>query len=138
MVHLVSVLSNFEPIQLRIEAAARTKRREPRLTRADLRRRIRVRDQQLIKRYEAGETVKRLAREFGMNHSTIRALLVEAGVTVRTRRRLSVEQIARAHDLYLDGYSTTQIAELFGCYASTIGRALVKLGVSLRPPGKAS
>jgi DNA-directed RNA polymerase specialized sigma24 family protein len=70
-----------------------------------------------------------------MHHGTVRAVLKDAGIQIRTRQRLTDRQLEEAKRLYIAGQSTTEIGEVLGCYASTVGRALTKLGVSLRPPG---
>ncbi|MBZ5735144.1 helix-turn-helix domain-containing protein [Nocardioides sp. TRM66260-LWL] len=89
----------------------------------------------MVERYVAGETVKALAAEHGLHHQTIRAVLVEAGVLVRTRQRLTQKQLEEIVKLYESGLTTTEIGERLGVYASTVGRQLKKLGVELRAPG---
>jgi hypothetical protein len=40
---------------------------------------------QLRDRYEAGSSIRDLANEFGLSFGTVRALLLEAGVCLRSR-----------------------------------------------------
>jgi DNA invertase Pin-like site-specific DNA recombinase len=137
MVLLLGALSNFEAIQIGVKTKLTPPLETGALTRADLQEQTADLHGQLVARYRAGETVKALAREFGLHHGTVRGVLQDAGITIRTRRRLTTQQLEEAKRLYLAGQSTTEIGERFGCYASTIGRALLKLGVTLRPPGRA-
>lgn len=135
MVRLLAHLSNFEPVQIKVKINRGQGRHKRAPSRADLHKRRTRLHKQLVKRYQAGETVKTLAAEHNLHHGTVRAVLVEAGVEIRTRRRLTDAQVAHARDMYLAGFTTTEIGEVLGVYASTVGRALIKAGVRLRPAG---
>ncbi len=90
----------------------------------------------MVARYRSGETVKALAQEYDMHHQTVRQILVEAGVEVRRRQRLSDDNLTEVRRLYEAGATTTEIGEQFGVYASTIQRALHRLGVERRSAGR--
>lgn len=108
---------------------------EPLPTRADLQKGANAVAVELVARYSSGETVKALAAEFCMHHQTVREVLCEAGVVVRTRQRLTSQQLREIERLYADGASTSELGARFGVAASTVGRALIRRGVVLRPPG---
>jgi DNA-binding NarL/FixJ family response regulator len=135
VVRLVAALSNFEPLQVepdreRVEHVVESM--TSRQTRVAV---TTARHEELVRRYDAGETVKALAAEFGMHHQTVRAAVAESGVPVRTRERLTAEQISEITRLYEAGRTTTEIGARYGVYASTIQRQLKRVGVPLRKPG---
>jgi len=81
--------------------------------------------------YEAGETTKELAAEYGIHRVTVSSHLRWAGIPLR-RSGLNAAQIAEAADLYRAGYSSERIAERFGVNADTVIRALRRAGVAIR------
>lgn len=92
-----------------------------------------------VKGYVAGETVKTLAAEHGLHHQTVRAVLIEAGVLVRTRQRLTQTQLEEIVQPYESGLTTTEIGERYGVCTSTVGlHHLKQLGVGRRAPGSRS
>jgi DNA-binding transcriptional regulator LsrR (DeoR family) len=107
----------------------------------DLRKRVRqdreALAQELMERYQAGETIKTLAAQFGMHHRTVRKRLLEAGLELRPSRMLSDHQIQQAKVLYeQEGWTTHRIGTEFGVSHNTIRRHLHHLGVMLRPMGR--
>jgi uncharacterized protein (DUF433 family) len=133
---LVSHLSNFEPIQFEVKSDAEFTPVASGQTRADLQKEEQLVHVEILQRYEAGETAKVLAREFGLHHRTVAAIVDAAGLTLRKRQRLSQADVERICALYESGLTTTEIAVEFGCYDSTIRRQLIRLGVQLRPAGR--
>jgi len=85
----------------------------------------------LVAGYEAGETTKELAAEYGIHRVTVSSHLRRAGIPLR-RSGLNAAQIAEAADLYRAGYSSERIAERFGVNADTVIRALRRAGVAIR------
>lgn len=129
---LVAALSNFELIQGEIphgreKLAVSTTSRQRRAAATE------ALHADLARRYKAGETVKALAAEFGMHRQTVRAVVAGVRVPVRTRQRLTADQVDEIQRLYRSGLTTTEIGEFFEVYASTIQRALKRRGVALRP-----
>jgi len=88
----------------------------------------------LIARYEAGGTVKGLARELGVHHATARHYLNRAGVMRPRREPLSKLEVAEAVELYGTGLSIAQVAAKFDRKYQTMRQALLRAGVQMRPP----
>ncbi|MGH3906163.1 MAG: helix-turn-helix domain-containing protein, partial [Pseudonocardiaceae bacterium] len=64
-----------------------------------------------------------------------RRVLSEAGVRLRTRRRLPVEQSEWVITQYQRGATLRELAELTGCSYSSIRRLLLAAGVTVRARG---
>lgn len=88
----------------------------------------------LIARYEAGGTVKGLAREFGVHHSTARQYLNRAGVIRPRRTALTKVEVAEAVKLYDSGLTVSQVAAKFDRKYQTMRQALLRAGVTMRAP----
>lgn len=83
----------------------------------------------LIERYLAGETIKELARECGVNTKIVWNRIKEAGVPIRGRRLpVPDDLIAR----YLSGVSEKQLATDTGLSRSVIRRRLIEAGIQPR------
>ena len=91
---------------------------------------------ELLERYERGESVRQLASAYGIHRHTVSAHLERQGIQRRgPNRKLTDEQCAKIADLYSAGRSLAQIGEQFGAHAKTISNELRKLGVKIRPQG---
>ncbi|MGH3908285.1 MAG: helix-turn-helix domain-containing protein [Pseudonocardiaceae bacterium] len=86
-------------------------------------------------RYRAGVSIEGLARHTGRDRRVLRRVLSEAGVRLRTRRRLPVEQSEWVITQYQRGATLRELAELTGCSYSSIRRLLLAAGVTLRALG---
>ncbi len=88
----------------------------------------------LIERYEAGGTVKGLAREVGVHHETARHYLHRAGVMRPRREPLTKAEVEEAVELYGSGLTIAQVAAKFDRKYQTMRQALLRAGVQMRPP----
>lgn len=88
----------------------------------------------MVSAYEAGGTVKGLAREFGVHHTTVRRLLDRAGVVRRKVVPLTEAELTLAAKLYDEGLTIAQVGERFGRKYQTMRRELLRAGVVMRPP----
>jgi hypothetical protein len=86
---------------------------------------------ELIKAYERQETVKELAKRFGIHRATVTALLRRHGVVLR-RPGLASDDIPAAASLYRQGWSCARLGERFGVDAATAWRALCSAGIAMR------
>lgn len=87
--------------------------------------------QKLIAAYEAGGTVRAVAKQFGITPQTASSLLKCQGVVIRDTR-LSEEDIDKAAHLYATGLSLARVAERVNSNAETVRRQLRKRGVKMR------
>ena len=81
--------------------------------------------------YQAGATVREVARSYHVHGTTVPGVLERAGVA-RRYQRLSPEQGVVAAQLYEAGDSLLVVAARFEVDASTVWRALRRAGVVLR------
>lgn len=89
---------------------------------------------ELVARYEAGQSVRLLAVEFGIHRETVLEHLKRAGVSRRPNvRKLTDEQVTCAVGLYATNLSLVKVAAHFDVNAATIRREFVRTGVALRP-----
>ena len=87
----------------------------------------------LVKQYEAGSTVNRLAHTFGVHRTTVLAHLDRCGIKRRrTLRRLTDPEVETAASLYRDGNSLKTTASYFAIDAETLRREFKKAGVAIR------
>lgn len=85
----------------------------------------------LIVGYQSGKTIKELAVQFQIHHTTVSNILKRRGVS-RRYRPLTSEQIEQAVNAYQAGSSSKMIGDLLGVDASTIWRSLKREGVKMR------
>ncbi len=85
----------------------------------------------LVIAYQSGNTIKELAVQFQIHHTTVSNLLERRGVP-RRYRPLTPEQIDHAVKAYQAGSSSKMIGDLLGVDASTIWRSLKREGVKMR------
>lgn len=86
----------------------------------------------LIESYRAGTDMGRVAGKFGIHRTTVSSILRRHQVPLR-RQGLSVDQVALASRLYVEGLSLVRVAERFGCDAETVRQAFIWAGVRVRP-----
>ncbi len=88
----------------------------------------------LVSGYKAGGTVKGLAREFGVHHTTVRRMLDRAGVERRKVMPLNDAELTLAAQLYGQGLTIAQVGEALNRRYQTMRRELLRAGVVMRPP----
>ncbi|WP_217440631.1 hypothetical protein [Nocardia barduliensis] len=69
--------------------------------------------QRLVAQYEAGVSIADIARKYGMHTQTIDSHLKRQGVRKRRVFQLSPELVDEVARLYIDGWSTIEIAKKF-------------------------
>jgi hypothetical protein len=99
---------------------------------------LRGHEDEIVRRYEAGESTLTIAVDFGVTDAPVRRVLHERGVTRRPRgpyRRPLAGSEEVVAVLYRDGLSLRDIATLMACSVIAVKGALVRRRVPLRPPG---
>ena len=86
----------------------------------------------LIRRYQAGESVAKLAREKGVTHKVIARILDNAGVYERGRTNRKPLDADTIVSRYLAGESEKAIADSMDVRRDAIRRRLLKAGVTPR------
>jgi hypothetical protein len=86
----------------------------------------------LIERYLAGESMTRLAPEFGVTRQAIGGLLRRRGIPVRPQAKLTEMQRVEAAQRYIRGQTCEQIAADFGVSGVAILGVLNRRGVPVR------
>lgn len=86
----------------------------------------------LIERYVAGESMTRLAPEFGVTRQAIAGLLRRRGIVVRPQAKLTELQRVEAVERYVRGQTCAQIAADFGVTGVAILCLLNRRGVKIR------
>jgi len=92
--------------------------------------------EQIIRRYEAGESTCRLAPHFDVSPKTIERILKRRGL-LRSNRKLTATQINEACQRYKAGESSEDIAKDLGVWGTSIRRWLRYYGVTMRSPSQA-
>ena len=87
--------------------------------------------QDLVAAYEAGSTIRAVAKQFGVTAQTASGLLRRQGVVLRDPR-LSEEGIDTAVHLYAQGLSLARVDDRVNSTAETVRRQLRKRGVKMR------
>jgi DNA-directed RNA polymerase specialized sigma24 family protein len=90
---------------------------------------------ELVRLYEAGESMVELSEKFECHRQTVARQLKKAGVALREQRVRTSAFDQRAKVLYEQGHSLDEVADLLGVQASTINRAVKGAGGQLRLPG---
>jgi DNA-binding CsgD family transcriptional regulator len=89
--------------------------------------------ERLKRTYEAGATLRDLAREFQIHRTTAADLLERSGVFRRVKGPSEV-QMSEAIRMYLAGQSAARIGQALGFAADTIRYRLKAAGVQMRGP----
>lgn len=92
---------------------------------------------EIVRRYESGETARALADEFGVAKSALLNLFRRNNVVVR-RRALTDEQVAELARDYQTGKTLSELEAETGVPHGTIQRALKAAGTPMRPRGGSS
>ncbi len=115
-----------------IQASAREADAEPTPSRK-LRRRLGAAGvAEVAARYEAGESLRQLAKSIDASSDAILRLLGEEGVHTRQPRMLTADEKAEVVRRYQAGESTYQVAAATGVPKTTVARTLQRAGVALR------
>lgn len=94
-----------------------------------------VQVEQLVAQYEAGDAIDGLAREFGINRTTVIRHLERHGVQRRkVIRKMTDAEVAAAARRYATGLSLVAVATEFGVCDRTLRREFDAAGVKTRPP----
>jgi IS30 family transposase len=88
---------------------------------------------ELVKAYPTGQTMRSLAQQFGVHPDTVSRHGQRAGVR-RPVVKVTASVLARARQLYEQGWSTPQIGRELGIGSSSIAKKLRQSGVQMRPP----
>ncbi len=88
----------------------------------------------LVEAYCGGETMRALARQFGLDRNTVSRHLERAKVAKRPTVKMTVAVVAHAQQLYEQGWSTQRIGRELGASPSTVYKALKRAGVRMRAP----
>ena len=90
--------------------------------------------EELLERYQSGDVpVRELAKEFGVDRSTLLLHVQRAGLVRRSESTFwSETELARAVARYQAGALCREIAVEFGVSKSTVARRLQAAGVSMR------
>lgn len=86
----------------------------------------------LIQRYLAGESMTRLAPEFGVSRPAIAGMLRRRGIAVRPQAKLTELQRVEAAERYVRGQTCAEIAADFGVTGVAILGVLNRRGVPIR------
>jgi DNA invertase Pin-like site-specific DNA recombinase len=88
----------------------------------------------IVDLYEKGQTQKLIAQYFQCAENTVREILCQSGIKIRTGGylKISPDNYPMIIDLYERGDSTKTIAMRFGCNRHTIQNILNKMGIKKR------
>lgn len=90
--------------------------------------------QELIQRYQAGETIYELSDAYGINRRTVSIILKREGIATR-HRKLSDDDITDAIELYESGRSLVDVGAELNVNAGTILNHLKRRGIARRQVG---
>lgn len=88
--------------------------------------------QDLLNRYQSGETMVQIGDRYGINRRTVSTYLQKAGLHSR-HQTMDDEKIARSIDLYNSGLSLVAVGAQLGIDRATVRRALLSAGVARHP-----
>jgi hypothetical protein len=77
---------------------------------------------ELVAGYQAGQTIRELAEQFGFHRETVSAALERAGIPRRYHARRDVD-LDRADELRATGLSITDVAKVLNIGRTTLVRA---------------
>lgn len=89
----------------------------------------------LVAAYEAGATLRELAKQFHIHRVTVAAHLAGCGVPVR-HRGLDAGQAKEATRLHQAGWALVQLSRRFEVDAQTVRQTIARQGVPIRPGGR--
>lgn len=82
--------------------------------------------------YQAGASQRELAKRYGIHRTTVTAHLERAGVAVRPTDKLTQDDIAKAAELYTQGWSLARIGDVLGVHPHSVRNRLLAMGVRMR------
>lgn len=88
---------------------------------------------ELVAKYEAGESSTALVADYGIAKATVLKLLRTNGATIR-RQGLTPADVKHAIGLYRDGRSLAWIGDQLSVSPMTVSSALKRSGITLRDP----
>ncbi|MGX7681516.1 hypothetical protein ACSMXN_21745 [Jatrophihabitans sp. DSM 45814] len=89
----------------------------------------------VVARYEAGDTINGLAKSFGIDRETARNHLIRLGIPLRSNQSLlTAAQVAEIIIQYKSGISTYTLAARYAVSPDTIRLRLKQAGVVMRSP----
>jgi hypothetical protein len=92
---------------------------------------------ELIRRYNAGETMEHLASQYPLSYRKVRDVLIRAGVTIRPRRRVLLPPTPPGMvNAYNAGRTIRQLGATHGLTYNQTRGILLAEGVQLRPRGQ--
>ena len=84
--------------------------------------------------YQAGRSLRAIAKVLGVHHWTVAVHLEQLGVPRRVNRRMmNAHEIADARGRYESGDSLATVAAAYGVDAATVRRELHRADVAVRP-----
>ena len=89
--------------------------------------------EQLVRDYQAGDSMQQLARRWRLHRTTVAEQLRREGVPVR-QRGIRAERLNEAIRLYNEGWSCLRLADRYDCDDETVRQALRRANVRLRKP----
>lgn len=91
---------------------------------------------EMITLYKSGLSLQKVAYECRCSNYAVYRRLLAAGVQMRAsrHRRFTEDDREAMAELYLQGYSLKEVAEVSNCCHSTVAYCLDRQGVKLRPP----
>lgn len=98
----------------------------------------------LVRRYEEGATTAELAREEGVDPTTIRRRLARSGAEYSSRPGARVRYPLLHDEAWIrtryveDRVPSTTLAREIGCHESSVLHALIRFGIARRRPGPAA
>lgn len=89
---------------------------------------------EVVARYIDGESIDALAREYGINRTTVIAHLERKGIERRRNpRKMTDPRVKEAATRYLSGCGLAVVAAEFGVCERTLRREFAAAGVPVRP-----
>lgn len=78
---------------------------------------------QMVKRYKKGDSLRTIAKEFGICYVTVRGYLLSNGVTMRSRGQRPLVTPAKALEMRAKGMTNIEIAAKLKVSAGAVSRA---------------
>lgn len=88
--------------------------------------------QAVCKRYQSGDSVYKLAEDFGCHRSTISAVLKRNGVEVSHKASTKPELVKRVIELYAEMKTPKEVGAIVGLDCGTVRQVLKENGIYIR------